>query len=173
MKRNSIYAVIISCLLWAQQGSALTLSLSPNSQIIAPSGIATVDLVASDLGNFVAPTVGAFSIEILFDESIIAFDSVEYGALLGNPMNLFETDIITTVNPDSVELDEFSFLADFELDALQPETFTLATLTFSGLLSGVSFLDFGFIDVSDAVGFTLTPSSLTPSEITVTAVPLP
>lgn len=112
-----------------------------------------------------------FLLEIVFDESIITLDTVEYGAFLGDPTDLFETDVITTIGTGTVEIDAFSFLADFELDALQPGSFTLATLTFSGLMPGISSLEFGFVDVSDATGFSLVATTLTASEIVV--VPLP
>jgi hypothetical protein len=89
---------------------------------------------------------------------------------LGDPADPIETDIVTTVGTGSVSLDEFSFLSGFELDALQPADFTLATLQFSADAVGTSTLGFGAIDLSDAVGSTIVPT-LETGEITV--VPLP
>ena len=103
-----------------------------------------MDLNISGLGEFAAPSLGAFLVEVTFDDSLLTVDSVSYGLLLGDTDPFaFETDILTTVGAGSVSLDEISFLFDFELDALQPESFTLATLSFTGDNAGISALGFG------------------------------
>jgi hypothetical protein len=173
MKWSSVHVILVSLLLLAEQGNALTLSLEPNTQMIVPTGTTTVDIIASDLGNFAPASIGAFLLEIIFDDSIVSFDAVEYGSFLGDSMDSFDTNIVTTAGFGFVELDELSFLFDSELDALQPDSFSLATLTFSGRTLGTSTIGFGFADVSDAVGASLVPTLLVPSEIVVTAVPLP
>ncbi len=158
----SLTISIVFCLV--SPSWAVSLSLSPSTQNINPTQMGTVDLVVADLGNFVAPSLGAFLVEITFDDSLLAFDSVSYGPSLGDP---FDTIILTTPGAGTVSLDEFSFLFDFELDALQPDTFSLATLTFTGLAPGSSALGFGTIDLSDALGSTIVPSSLDTASITV------
>ena len=99
----------------ANPAQAVTLSFNPATQSMAQGGTATVDLNISGLGNFAAPSLGAFLVEVTFDSSILSFDSVSYGAFLGDPANPIETDIVTTVGTGSVSLDEFSFLFDVEL----------------------------------------------------------
>ena len=148
------------------------LSLEPASQTGTVGDSFSVDLVISDLGDGVDPSLGAFFTEFLFDDSILVFDSVSYGLFLGDTDPLaFETDIVTTSGFGFVSLDEFSFLFDFELDALQPASFILATLLFDGVGNGTTALGFGFIDLSDAIGFSLTPA-LVGASVTVT-VPEP
>lgn len=140
-------------------GTAAQLSFSPSAATILEGDTLAVDLEISGLGDFASPSLGAFKTDILFDDAILDFDSVVYGALLGDPDPLsFETDIVTTTGAGLVTLDEFSFLFDFELDALQPETFSLATLNFTGQAVGTSALTFGDVDLSDAVGNTLSPT---------------
>ena len=117
-----------------------------------------------------APSLGAFLVEITYEESLLMFDSVDYGSFLGNPNDAIETDIVTTPSVGSVSLDEFSFLFDFELDALQPDSFSLATITFNSIGAGTSPLGFGLVDISDAEGISLMP---TLSGAQVSAVPLP
>jgi len=178
MKKAFLVPVLICVLTLVATGSshALMLSLEPSAPSIGVGGTALVDLNISGLGNGAAPSLGAFYAEITFDDSIVSFDSVVYGSLLGDTdPSAFETDIMTTPGVGEVSLDEFSFLWDFELDALQPEDFTLATLSFIGLAEGVSPLGFGFTDLSDAA---IPANSLFPAfqtaEITVaSAQPVP
>jgi hypothetical protein len=129
-----------------------------------------VNLEISGLGNFASSSLEAFLVEVTFDESILSFDSVTYGSFLGYPNDPLDTSIVTTPGVDSVSLDEFSLLFDFELDALQLSSFILATLVFTGDTNGTSPLGFGTIDLSDAVGATIVPTLETAS---VTSVPEP
>ncbi len=150
---------------------AISLSLDPVSQAILPGGTAAVDLSISGLAAGGAPSLGAFRVEVTFDPSILTFDSVAFGGFLGFPTDPFETDVfVDTTLPGAVLLDEFSFLFDFELDALQPDAFTLASLSFTGSGLGVGTLGYGLVDLSDGIGFTLTPSLTTAS---VSVVPEP
>lgn len=168
--RSSILAVLFAFVLYASKGVAVTLSLEPPAQDIAVGSTTTVDLTISELGDGVAPSLGAFFVEILFDDSILSLDSVVYGTSLGNPDPLaFETDILTTTGMGSVSLDEISFLFGFELDALQSDAFILATLTFTGDVAGASALTFGTVDLADAAfpSNTITPEVLLTASITV------
>jgi hypothetical protein len=156
--------------------AAVELSILPSAVTVQQGNSVSVDLVASDLGSFSAPSLGAFLVEIIFNDAILDFDAVVYGSLLGNPGDPLETSIVTTTGIGSVSLDEFSFLLDVELDALQPDSFTLATLTFSGQTVGTSALSIGTVDLADAVGNTLTPTALNAGSIQVTSagkVPVP
>lgn len=149
---------------------AITLSLNPATQVIEQGDIAAADLSISEMGGFAPPSLGAFLVEIVFDETVLSFDSVVYGSGLGDidPF-AFETDIMTSVNPGSVSLDVISFLADFELDALQPDSFTLATLSFVGQTVGTSALGFGSIDLANAEfpSSSIFPDALESADITV------
>lgn len=174
MKKFLPVAVILYLFaLFPTPGIAITLSLDPPTQDINVGATAMVDLNISGLGDFTAPSLGAFLVEITFDESVVSFDSVVYEAFLGDTDPLsFETDIVTIVGPGFVSLDEISFLSDLELDVLQPSGFTLATLTFVGASVGTSALAFDFVDLADA-GFpssTIIPESLETASITVERV---
>lgn len=163
-------------LLSSNISAAVELSILPSAVTVQQGNSVSVDLVASDLGSFSAPSLGAFLAEIIFDDAILNFDSVVYGGFLGNPGDPVETSIVTTTGVGLVSLDEFSLLLDFELDALQPDSFTLATLTFSGQGLGISALSIGTVDLSDAMGNTLTPTALNAGSIQVTSangIPVP
>ncbi len=149
--------LFLSICLFSGQSSGVVLSLNPATQEVVLGNTTTVNLNISGLGEFSPISLGAFLTEITFDDTILSFESASYGPFLGDSNDFFETDIITTANSGSVSLDEFSFLFDFELDIFQPDSFTLATLSFSGEKIGTSSLDFGLIDLSDAIGFSINP----------------
>ena len=150
--RRLFAPILFTLAILAPPSHASSLSLVPITQSITSNGTAAVDLIISGLGDVTSPSLGAFLVEITFDESILSFDSVTYGSLLGNPSDSNETDIVTTLGTDSVSLDEFSFLFDFELDVIQPASFTLATLQFTGNTTGTSTLEFGALDLSRRSG---------------------
>ncbi len=152
MKKSFATLVLLGVFFFCstKQVTAVTLSLDPAVQNIKQGNTASLVLNVNGLGNFTPDSLAAFLVEITFDQKILSFDSIVYGAFLGDPLDLLETDIITIVGADYVSLDEFSFLFDFELDALQPDKFTLATLSFNGDAVGTSTFGFGFIDLADA-----------------------
>jgi hypothetical protein len=172
-KHPVILAFLFAAGLFYGQALAVTLTLQPSSQTIDPSlgEKAIVGLEISGLTENGPSTLGAFGVEITFSQSILSFDSVTYGAYLGDPGNVAETDIVTTTNPSSVFLDEFSFLSVDQLDQLQPASFLLASLTFEGRGTGTNPLGFKVVDLSDTMGNTVALASLEGSTIKV--VPLP
>jgi hypothetical protein len=145
-------------LLFASNTSAATiLTVVPSVNDASPGDSVTVDLVISGLVDGGADSLGAFFTEILFDESIVDFDNVLYSEFLGSVDPFaFETEVFTTTGAGFVTLDVFSFLFDFELDTIQPESFTIATLTFIVLSEGTTALDIGYVDFSTADGNFLT-----------------
>jgi hypothetical protein len=155
--------------------SAVELSIVPATASVDQGSSVSVDVVISGLGNYAAPSLGAFFAEIQFDDSLLDLSSVLYGPDLGDPTDPSETDISTTTGVSVVSLDEFSFVSDVELDVLQPSSFTLATVTFTGQAVGVAGLSFGGVDLSDVIGTTIYPT-LNPGSIQVNAtngVPAP
>jgi hypothetical protein len=174
-KQHTLLAFIFVAGLFCGEALAMTLSLQPSSQTIDPAlnEKAIMGLEISGLDKNSPPSLGAFGVEIIFNPSILSFDSVNYGFYLGNPTKLSETDIVTTTGPGSVFLDEFSFLSTGQLDQLQPASFLLATLTFTGIAPGTSAVGFKFIDLSDALGNTLELDSIERAIVNVAPVPLP
>ena len=172
-KHQLILAFVFTAGLFCTEAQAVTLTLKPLSQTIDPAlgEKAIVGLQISGLAENGPPTLGAFGVEITFSQSILSFESAAYGAFLGDPTNAAETNIETTTGSGSVFLDEISYLSASQLDPLQPASFLLATLTFEGRGMGTSPLDFKFIDLSDAMGNTLTLANF--EGATVTVVPLP
>ena len=155
------------------QNHAITLSLLPGSQSIGVGDSAPVQIFLQGLGAGGPPSLGAFDIEVLYDDSVLSLDAA--GATLGSFLGIPEVETIVSVTdlPGSFSVAEISFLFDFELDALQPADFTLATLNFTALAEGTSQVDFGFVELVDA-GLTpavLSVDSMFASSVTVASAP--
>jgi hypothetical protein len=78
----------------------------------------------------------SFNLDLAFDESRLAFDSLIFGTSLGDPGDGGETFLLGPGNPNVngvVELGEFSLLDEAPLLALQSAPFVLATVEFTAL----------------------------------------
>ena len=153
---------------------AVTVSFDPAVSMVNSGGSVDVDLTIADLGAFAAPSLGAFNLEITYDNSIISFDSVIYSDFLGTAG--VDSDFFTTLGAGVVGLDNLSFLSDIDLNALQGASFPLATLTFSGDSLGTSGLVITPLDFATAAGTDITSSILVNSgsiQVISSAVPEP
>gem|GEM_PF-2503315 len=135
---------------------------------------ASVDITIAGLGDLSSPSLGAFFIDVSFDNSLFGLDLVSFGDLLngnaGDP--LFSDRFVDDSVSGIVSLSETSFLFDFELDALQPASFTLATLDFTALATGSGALDFALIDLSDELGFSINDATGAGTTVTVPEPPM-
>lgn len=138
-------------LLRATPTLAISLDLVPNSPTVMAGDLLDVDVVISGLVAGGSPSVGAFDLDVSFDPAILSPTDVTFGPFLGDP-NLFEALTDFTFLPGIVDLAEVSLLSSAELDALQPDPFTLATLSFSAFASGTTTLTFSQIIIDDAFG---------------------
>ncbi len=125
---NIVYGLVLLAV--TSHAGAVVLSLEPSSQNAAPGDSVSLDLVISGLGNGGPDSLGDFDIDIGFDTSALIFTSYSLGNSLGDlgageAVDFSGGDLGGTVN-----LAEVSLLFPFELDALQTDTFTLATLNF-------------------------------------------
>lgn len=163
-----LFALLFYAVALTSQALAVSISLNPTSQTTVLSGTAifSLDITGLTLGG--PDSLGAFALDISFNENILAFDSVAFGPFLGNPdldqgwgSTSFESDIfVDTFTPGAVYLDEVSWLFDWELDFLQPDSFTLATLSFTGINLGSSNFGLENVVLSDAAGFQFDDATL-------------
>lgn len=151
------------CLIAAPAG-AITISFNPSSQIAFVGDSVDVDLVISGLGYRTTPSLGAFDLDVTYDPTILDFANYALGYYLGNTdweaMDYSWGDIMPA---GTVNLAELSLLSDL---SSQPDTFTLATLTFDALAVGTSNLSLPRVILSDALGSKLNcqvqPGSISP-----------
>jgi len=175
MKKQAIYSILFGTLLFLNSGPvhAINLDFVPLSQSVVVGTQADVEIVISGLGVGSAPSLGTFDIDVTFDPTILSFNSETYGdPVLGDQLDLFGFGSLTFTTPGAgfVNLFELSFDFASDLNALQADTFTLATVTFDTLGVGTSPLNFIVNDLGDADGFLLTA---TEGQGSITATPEP
>ena len=166
LKKITIFCVLVC----ASAAHAVPISFVPSNQSVLLGGMASVDVVVSELGNGLAPSLGGFDLNVLFDSSIISLNSVTFGDGLGDEL-FFEAQYFDTPGAGDVNLFGLSFLFDFELDALQTDTVLLATLIFDTLQVGVSALSVANVILSDAFGDEIALTNNPAGLITVTTAP--
>jgi hypothetical protein len=142
------------------------ISFTPSSQTVAPGMPFSVGIQVTNPGPM---GVGDFDLAITFNSAILSASVINFGTFLGGPVNSIQG---SSIGPGSLELSEVSFLSSSDLIALQPSSFTLATITFSGLGLGSSPLNFSAITIDDANGSGLDLSSL-PGSVLVQSAPEP
>lgn len=148
-------AVRVFVILFALFGSssvfAITINFQPLSTAAHVGDTVDVDVVVSGLWE-ANEIVSTYDLFIGYDASVLNASSVSFGPYLDDflyPPIQFEDFSIA----GSVNFGEISFLFDDELAALQPDSFTLATISFNAIASGSSELIFqphpffGVIDV--------------------------
>ena len=170
-----LVAFLMLVLCNAAVSQAVTLSFDPDFQGVLLGNQVDVNVVISGLGDGEAPSLGGFDLDIGFDQTILAFDSVTFGdPVLGDQLDLFilGSDTATTPGVGTVNLYELSFDSVADLNYDQAAIFTLATLTFRTLALGTSSLDISFYELSDAYG-DLLMADLESGSINVNAIPEP
>lgn len=133
----------VSTVLSATRVQAMSLSFVPGSQVLSGVGVAAVDIVITGL-EAVAPqqVVSSYDLNVSYNPSVLQATGVSFGSFLGASLQNFDTS-----NPGVVELAEVSLESDASLALLQPDGFTLATLTFSAVQFGRSALTFVAVPV--------------------------
>jgi hypothetical protein len=152
----------------ATNASALMLGFEPVSQEVPVGTLVDVALTISGLGDGTAPSLGAFDVDIGFDPTVFAFDSAAFGDQLD--LSLFGSITGVTAGLGTVNLFEISLESIANLNNLQAESFTLATLTFDAIGLGISPLEISRFVLSDALGSSLDATTVPGS---IAAVPEP
>ena len=164
--------------------AAIAIDVTPAATVVAPGGAFDVDLVISGLGDLSAPSLGYFGINVNFDGSLIAFVAAAYhdGLNLGNPADSGSTDpndpIFTNdlLGPGFVRLTEVTGVMEVVLDAGQPGSFSLVTLSFVSLGPTGSTplsLSYGPFDMGDAGFDPYVVGQITLNDASVQIVPEP
>lgn len=119
----------LALLLATAPGAAHALSIG----LSATSGaVVTVTVSVEGVEALAEPSLGAYDLDLFFDDSVLAFADIDFGPYLGAPDDSFQS-----VNTSSglVDFAEVSLLfPNVLLQDLQPDAFVLATLTFDALV---------------------------------------
>lgn len=141
--------IAFAVLLGTNPALAVSLGFLPDASTVGPGQSVSVGVVVSGLGAGTGPSLGAFDLDVSFDSLILAPTTVTFGPFLGDEA-LGEATTSFALSPGVVDLAEVSFLSPGELDALQPASFTLATLVFTTLAAGTSPLTFAQAILDDS-----------------------
>jgi len=178
---NFITRVATLAVLIVASGSAsaaIILTPTPNTQTIVAGGLTTIDVRIDGLGAGIAPSLGVYDIDVMFDPFVLSFVSATFGdGVLGNQLDLFGLGNVSFLTPSTgmVNLFELSLDTPADLNALQADAFVLASLSFSGLAVGTSSIGLSANALGDAEGAPLAASLSTGSVVVTpsTAVPEP
>ncbi len=178
MKRFSIILMtIILSFFITIHAQSTTIGFDPSFTSVTQGDSFDVELFISDLGNGVAPSLGAFDIDVAFDASIISFTGATFGDPgIGDQLDLSGFGLNPSgiaPSPGSVNLFEVSLDFPFDLDDFQAPAFTLATLSFDAIAVGVSMLQIDRSVLSDSLGAPLRADTLLIGEVVVDPVPEP
>lgn len=173
--RNSIFgwsAILALSLSSVPAANAVMLSLVPQQGVIQAGGTGMVDVVASGLTDAaVGGAIGGYDFNITFDPSILAYSATAFGAGL-DVNHLGDSRSSGLAGPGRLETFELSLDSPQDLATLQPNTFTLFSLSFTGLAPGASSLGLGILSLTDESGHPLA-ADIQSSSVTVAPVPLP
>ena len=175
MHQTPIKVIKFALVLWLCVFSWSPLRADPVNIEVVPSNPApivgdtfTADVVVSGLGNLTAPSLGAFDLNFAFNTSMVSFVGVTFGTLLGDPLAAVP-EAITGFTPTAGNLNAFnvSLLTQSQLDALQPASFTLFTVTLEVVGAGGSSLEVvPTPQLGDALGAPLPQGAIQPGKIT-------
>lgn len=156
--RLDVVALFFVSLFGLSQAHALLLEIEPDSLDASVGDSVNLDIFARSLGT---DLIGGFDIDLEFDTSLLAFNSVSFGTGLGDP-DLFESlvdnclggELFCPAGPGRVNLYQVSFLDSGSLGALQPGSdLFLFSIVFDALAAGFSSVSFTRTDISDETGF--------------------
>jgi hypothetical protein len=169
-----IWSLGLLVLLFAGRVGAVSLEVVSSENSLFLTGLVDVSVVVSDLGNGAPPSVGAFDLELQFDNTLVSINSASVSGGLGD-FGLGEAVTGTVVNATDVDVFEVSLLTPAELNALQTDSFTLFTVTFKGIAPGTAAFNVVLnAPLSDELGDPIVTPTLTNLVLEVIApIPVP
>jgi hypothetical protein len=163
-------AVGLLVLLGSDPARAVGISLVlPGGTEVHVGASVSVEVMVSDLGDGVAPSLGSFDGDVSFDPGLLTYSDVIFGSDLGEPITeaLVSVDVMGGVLTGTA----VSLLSPAELDALQGSSVTLGTLLFVASGPGSGQIEVTRAQLSDAFGAPLAIDWLGSSPITVIPEP--
>jgi hypothetical protein len=152
MKPTTRLAIMLGTLISAQSEAAL-LTFAPLHQTVELGETVNVDIHISGLTGFDA--LGAFDLDLEFDDSILGFSGVSFGTQL----DLFGFGSLQDASASGgvVDVSEVSMDLPFDLEDFQLDDFVLATIEFNADALGTSTLSYSQTILSDAWGIGFDP----------------
>jgi hypothetical protein len=145
-----VNAMLASALLATGVAQAQTVTAVPSSPEVMVGDFFTVDLIVSGLDD---ATVGSFDFDFIYDPFLMT----SYGVVFGEGLDVFSLGSLFSVSsaPGLINIAQTSFDTTEDLIALQPDSFTLATLSFKAIGLGMIPLEVLVNAIGDAEGMPL------------------
>jgi hypothetical protein len=135
MSRNrTASALALALLLLGARAEAVSIGVVPSHPSVATGDLLTVDVVVSGLGAGAAPTISSFDLDLSFEAPELAFVAIAFGSGLGTAGQVLSSS--TLLPGPVVDFAAASLLSSATLDADQPASFVLATITFQAGAEG-------------------------------------
>ena len=158
------FSVFCALVMFSNQAMAITLSFNPSDSFIGVGDSIGVDIVISGMENY---NLAAFDFDINYDDTILQFNSYVLGDKLTDPINGQDDWSLGDLGGGVINLAELSLLFDL---SSQPDSFTLATVAFTGISLGTSLLEFSNVILGDEWGESLSTEL---ESGTIAAIPEP
>jgi len=162
-------SALLAVSLISQPAHAALITLSPSSQTVELGDTASVNVSISDLAA--DDYLGVFDFELVFNNSLLVFNSLTFGSELGFSTQFFD------VNAGFLEVFESSLETPEFLEDNQARDFLLFTISFNTLGYGTSDIDISTIfSLGDQFGNEITDINWASASISVlnpNAVPEP
>lgn len=126
---------VMACVMGISSAStrAAELRLEATTVNLTVGRLTTVDLYVSNYASE-ANAIAAIDFALRYDTALLAAEGVIFGPYLGGPHDQFANFILSP----TVSAFAISFLDEPTLDALQPDSFLAASVTFRGLAAGAA-----------------------------------
>ena len=162
----------LTLFLFIQSVQAINLDFVPANQTVVVGNPVNVDVVISGL-NAANEIVSAYDLDVTYDNAVLTATKVSFGFLLGDPSFFEVLESFDISSPGIVDFAALSLLSDADLDALQGDSVTLATLSFDSLSVGTSPLNFVLDQFNDVKGKNNEILSLEVGDGNISVAPIP
>ncbi|MGK7956696.1 MAG: cohesin domain-containing protein [Crocosphaera sp.] len=111
-----------------QSVNAVTLDLLPETQGVTVGQPVIVDVQISELGNGMTPSVGGFNLELSYDPAVLSFNDLTFSGLID--LSNLESQSVDSSTPGTLVFGDVSLDSPEDLNAAQPDNFSLANIEF-------------------------------------------
>lgn len=174
MKLRLVVGLLASILLLSvKPAAAITMYVDPAGQSIVSGTSTSLDVSINGFGNFEANSLGKFELDVIYDDSILAFESITFTDFLGdlgsgNANSSFDSSVSGQIGASNV-----TFMNDVMVDAIQPDDFVLFTLNFMGVAEGTSNIELDNVSLIYAFEEPIPTFDVVDGSVTVTSNVVP
>ncbi len=163
-------------LLFTVDAHAINIDLVADNTSVTAGSLVSVAVNISGLNDMSAPALGVYDLDVIFDNSLFAFNNLIWGdSSKGNQLDLngFGSLQASNLSAGLINLFELSFDDIASLNNGQAGEFTLFTLVFNAVAIGSGNFSLGANLLGDAEGAYLSVDTIANTQVSVTGVTVP